>query len=294
MNIQIQNLKQNKILLDPEPDCICSIMLKAAKIAKKYTGTFNWARKNDKSLLTEADTEIENFFAKFCDHPEQNLYLIGEETVNKKGEDYIRAALREKCWIIDPIDGTAPFACNLPTWGISAAFAENSILKEGAIYLPEIGEIYVSYKGKNLFAENVKPENKKIRLKKLSTEVANFANGAVVSISQDIAKNGKIRISNPVQAVCCTVFSAAGLLRARYAAYVGSMKLWDIAGALPMLLNANFAAKNLYGENITATIDEKVCKISSSHKSSRWRFDKNLIICRNENIYKILRKAFTS
>ncbi|HRR06736.1 MAG TPA: inositol monophosphatase family protein, partial [Victivallales bacterium] len=169
----LSNLKNKKLLASYDYEMLCSLMFKAAKIANKTFSKFKWKRKRDKSLLTKADTEIELLFAKFCDHPDKGMFLIGEETIDSKGQEYVFSALKGKTWIIDPIDGTAPFACNLPTWGISIAYAERGKIIEGAIFLPSIGEFYISFKGKNYYAEGVNLNDHILNFKELTTKNAN-------------------------------------------------------------------------------------------------------------------------
>ncbi|HPN84387.1 MAG TPA: inositol monophosphatase family protein, partial [Victivallales bacterium] len=196
-----------------DPARVCALMIESARIAKGMFSSFKWSRKEDSSLVTKADIAIEKLFSKYCDCPEENVFFIGEETVDSKSEEYIKNAMSGVAWIIDPIDGTAPFACNIPTWGISVAFAVDGIIKDGAIYLPSAGEIYISYEGESYFSDKILGSTRYINLSKIPPPSANIASGALISISQDVAKKGRMEIENPVQAVCCSVFSAAGLLR---------------------------------------------------------------------------------
>lgn len=272
-----------------DPGRVSSLLLRSAKIAERVFHTFKWERKGDTSLVTEADLEIERLFAKVCDRPEHGVRLIGEEGIDKKGEDYVRAALAGRCWIIDPIDGTAPFACNLPTWGISIAFADGGVIKNGAIFLPSTGELYISHRGRTYFSDNVRSGDKSVELRPLRRPAANFARGALVSISQDMAKRGRLDLDNPVQAVCCTVFSVSGLLRGRYAAYVGSMKLWDLAGAIPLLMNAGFSIRSVDGRRIGAEIEPDSCNVYDPDPAMRWRYAKNMVIAAEENAFKALK-----
>jgi len=91
-----------------------------AEIALKYFG-FETERtwKSDNTPLTQADTEINSFVIQkinsiFSDHS-----ILGEEESNiKPGSKYI--------WVCDPIDGTMPYSCGLPTLTFSLALVDQT------------------------------------------------------------------------------------------------------------------------------------------------------------------------
>ncbi len=123
---------------------IIDLLIQSRKTALEYYDSPDMELKKDKSIVTVADKAIESLLAVHFDKPENGSYLIGEETVFQKNEEYIRNALNETTWIVDPIDGTAPYSHHIPTWGISIAFMKNGIIEEGAIFLPPTGEIFIS------------------------------------------------------------------------------------------------------------------------------------------------------
>ena len=47
-------------------------------------------------------------------------------------------------WVVDPIDGTAPYANHLPTWGISIGLMKNGAFTDGAVFLPRTAELYIT------------------------------------------------------------------------------------------------------------------------------------------------------
>ena len=100
-------------------DGIISLLLEAGEVATRLRRNIGWEFKADRSLVTAADKEIEDLFTARLENPDAGTYLIGEETVAEKGEDYLREALREEAYIVDPIDGTVPYVFQLPNWGIS-------------------------------------------------------------------------------------------------------------------------------------------------------------------------------
>jgi fructose-1,6-bisphosphatase/inositol monophosphatase family enzyme len=66
--------------------------------------------KADLSVVTNADLSAERAFRRRVQMDFPEMGIIGEEF----GASLPHAAYQ---WIIDPVDGTADFACGLPTWG---------------------------------------------------------------------------------------------------------------------------------------------------------------------------------
>lgn len=71
---------------------------------------FEVSRKADASLVTTADVETERRFRKNIQERFPEMGVLGEEL----GDSNETADFR---WVIDPIDGTAEFARNLPVYG---------------------------------------------------------------------------------------------------------------------------------------------------------------------------------
>ena len=90
-------------------------------------------RKADKSVVTSADRAAELAFrnAVAAQHPEHGV--LGEEFPPTNPD----AALR---WVIDPIDGTAEFARQMPYWGVIIGLYMGDDPLLGVIDHPDLGE----------------------------------------------------------------------------------------------------------------------------------------------------------
>lgn len=266
---------------------ICGLLLESGQIALNHYEKGAWEFKSDRSLITAADGEIEKLLAESFDRPDESSYLIGEETVGKKGEGYISSALRETSWIVDPIDGTAPYAHHIPTWGVSIGFMRKSLLEEGAVFLPATGEMFITDGEDVLFARTEKVKNRfKISgFSRLEVKKLPFSDGGLISVSQTMAKRGLLDLRNPVQAVCCTVMSGVYLVMGRYLAYIGHVNLWDIAGILPIVCKCGFKGRLLSGEEITLKVDSKLYYLSEKD-SARWRLKDQMILAPNAGIIR--------
>lgn len=257
---------------------IVSLLFRAGAIARECRADLRRELKRDRTLVTRADREIEALFVRELERPEAGTYLIGEETVETRGEAYLEAALREECYVVDPIDGTIPYAYGLPFWGISIGRMEASILTDGAVYLPEAGDVFAS-EGERVqrgiqsaggwewtWLDGPRPEPEPLGL---------------LAVTQAVAKRGKVLLPNPVLVLGAAVVPMAGLLHGQFLAYLGSVKLWDVAGALPLLLRRGFSASVRTGDEIvrvTARVDERAYHLRPE-SPVRWKLRSDLLIC---------------
>jgi fructose-1,6-bisphosphatase/inositol monophosphatase family enzyme len=272
-------------------DKIVNLLLEAGRLAQRFKGAMRYELKADRSIVTDADREIEGLFSRELERPDAGTFLIGEETVAAKGEEYIQRAFEGETFVVDPIDGTAPYAHLLPCWGISIGRMERGVLTDGAIYLPDMGEIVTSdgqdvLEGKlagggwewRAFGERQRPAE---------------AYG-LFSITQGVAKRGKVWLPNPVLVLGAAVLPLVGLLQARFLAYLGTVKLWDVAGALPLLLRKGFSATVLPGGQrraVTERVEEATYCLSADSKT-RWALRTDLLVCHPEDEAR-LRSSFT-
>jgi myo-inositol-1(or 4)-monophosphatase len=198
--------------------------------------------KADDSIVTLADRSIEAFLTERLEHPDQGSFVLGEETIATKSEAYLARAFRETAWVIDPIDGTAPFSNNLPTWGVSIGFMQAGVLKEGAVFLPALGELYYTDGGRT-WRERLGTEpdawesrlGHPIALQPPSS--AEIPRGSMISLSQALARWGSYRLPFYVQVTGSSVFNMTKLAAGSFGAVVTRFKIWDFAACLPMLAN---------------------------------------------------------
>ena len=254
--------------------------MESARIAINHYEKPFASLKTDMSIVTRADHEIEEYLGSLFDRPHEGSFLIGEETIHKKPESYIREAFEHTAWIVDPIDGTAAYAHHIPTWGISIGMMVKGVLKHGAIYLPVTGELFISgSNGKVLYGRDIFPfsEYETIQYEPIWREGAKPDKSGMLAVTQSVAKGSGINVINPVQALGCAVLPLAYLLLDRYMAYVGTLKLWDIAGALPMLSTSGFHIQLKNGTPVTCAVNDALYHLDADN-AERWKI-KDLLIC---------------
>lgn len=241
---------------------ILSLFWEAAQLGLKIKNDPHTVLKEDMTPVTLADKTIEDFLAK--ELLDEETFLIGEETFETKGREYLDKALCGKCWIIDPVDGTANFAASYDTWGISIGFAEKGVIRQGGVYLPEKGELMLTDGDKVLYAncrEAATLQDLKNALKEMESPRKPFTGSSMVALSQVVAKNGCIQIHNPVLATGSFVYSAVCLAVGRDGGLITNAKLWDVAGIMPCY--ARLGIKGGFLGNMKKDVTD--CRIDPSY-----------------------------
>jgi len=217
-------------------------MLESGRLSLSYFDHPAMEFKADHSIVTAADRRVEAFWTERLNQPNEGSFLLGEETIAQQTEDFLEQAFRETAWIIDPIDGTAPFANGLPTWGVSLGLMQKGVLKEGIVLLPVLGELYYTKDGftfREKLGSNPEEWTKNlgnpVRLEQ--PEFKFLPPGSMISISQQLARQGRYRLPYYVQATGSAVFGMVRLAAGSYGALVTRFKLWDFAACVPMLAN---------------------------------------------------------
>lgn len=277
--------------LEWKPAHLTRILFEAADIAYAHFRTQQWNVKADHSLVTAADTEIERLLATKFDDPGGGSYLLGEETVDKRDETYLRAARRSTTWIVDPIDGTAPFANGLTSWGLSIGLARRGRIVDGAIYMPVRGELFITDGPEVLADTNVRhsagPGSVTLRPLPMCND-GELREGGMIAVSQVLTKTRGITCRNPVQASGCAVQALTYLLLGRYQGIVSHMKLWDLAGGLPMLYRHGFEGCLVNGTIIDDRLTNDIYVLEPEDTFPRWSLRGGCVFTRRSQTQTLL------
>ena len=100
------------------------------------TDEFEVRAKDDHGdLITNFDTEIEQYIIKRINEEYPGFDIVSEEFNSKK-------ELTDNCFTIDPIDGTINFAHHIPLWAIQVACVKEGKTCAAVIYIPKLNEMY--------------------------------------------------------------------------------------------------------------------------------------------------------
>jgi myo-inositol-1(or 4)-monophosphatase len=118
--------------------------------------------KSSIDMVTEADKASESLIIKAIRQAFPGDDIMTEESQNQRTSSKRR-------WIIDPLDGTTNYAHNFPVWCVSIAFEEKDQVMAGAIYNPNLNELFTAVKGKGAYLNGklIKVSSEKNLLKSL-------------------------------------------------------------------------------------------------------------------------------
>jgi fructose-1,6-bisphosphatase/inositol monophosphatase family enzyme len=112
----------------------------------------------------------------------------------------------------------------------------------------------------------------------------------MIAVTQELAKRGTIDVPNPVQALGCAVVPMTYLLLGRFLAYVGKVKLWDIAGTLPLLLRAGFVVQTIDGRPMDDRVSDEFYELDPAAPRA-FSLRKRMVCAGSPGVIDFLRTA---
>ncbi|MDD4817985.1 MAG: hypothetical protein PHI85_08465 [Victivallaceae bacterium] len=250
-------------------DCekIIDLCRRSAQIALRYYNAPPIELKSDKSVVTAADREVEELLT--AELTADGSYFIGEETVGGRGEHYVAEALTAaRCWVVDPIDGTAPYSCMLPAWGHSIALMEHGKITEGAIYLPVQDELFITDGDAVRHVTGLGTATPKSS--RFVFPPAAVTTAKPVAVPQCLVKSGTIGFDNVALSLCGCVGAAYFVMTGKFLGYLAVVKLWDIAAVGAIYLRGGYTGVNESGRNFTLDVNNATYDLNAS-SPDRWR-----------------------
>lgn len=200
-------------------------------------------RKADTSIVTEADTAVENVLIEAITKRFPGDAIIAEESTGRvRGADPSAA---ERFWIIDPIDGTRSFARCMPCFACSVAVSDRKHPIAGAVVEAGTGAAYSAAAGGGAWRDDLRvrvsdgafgdllvgvPSRNRIELPQSVTQWVN-----------------KYVVRNYGSAALHLSMTAAGIMDA---ALVMECCIWDVAAAGLAVLEAGGVLTDLQGRPV--------------------------------------------
>jgi myo-inositol-1(or 4)-monophosphatase len=119
----------------------------AGAVHLKYlSSTIAYQIKTDpRDVLTQADLEAQEAAKAVLRQAFPDETLVGEE--DALPADAISNAMREGCWLIDPLDGTQSYVHSFPAFTAGIAYVQDDAPVAGAIYHAVAGEMFSAARG---------------------------------------------------------------------------------------------------------------------------------------------------
>ncbi|MFL3008025.1 MAG: 3'(2'),5'-bisphosphate nucleotidase CysQ [Candidatus Neomarinimicrobiota bacterium] len=130
------------------------ITIKAAKeagdvILKYYKSKYEIKDKSYHNPVTTADKEADETIKKILMTNFPDYGWLSEETV-----DSSERLLKEKVWVVDPLDGTKEFIEGIPNFVVSIGLVKDGNPILGILYNPVTKELFSASKGEGAFLNN--------------------------------------------------------------------------------------------------------------------------------------------
>ncbi len=267
---------------------ILDVCRESAKIALSFYHNPPMELKADNSVVTAADKAIEDYLTSALIE-NNDSFLIGEETIGKHDEEYVQAALTAKaCWIVDPIDGTAPYSCQFPAWGHTIALMEHGKITNGVLYLPVQDELIITdnqdvWLYHNLLSEN--PTREKFTPQQTGIDIRR-----PVAVAQRYAKGHAIEFENQVFCWSACVAACYYLLQGKLMSYLAVVKLWDIAGFIAIMERVGYVGVNEFGKQLGNLVNSENYKLDIDDPD-RWRLRGATALAANNEIANYILKS---
>lgn len=245
-----------------EAACLQSGEIQMAGLSKSRDISF----KGDINLVTDIDHACEKAIVHLIQGTFPDHDILAEEGSGKRKDS-------EYKWIIDPLDGTTNYAHSYPLFCTSIALEHKGKIIVGAVYEPNLGEMFLAEKGGGATLNG-----KKIKVSGVSTvSQALLVTGFAYNIRRT-KKNNLDHFRNflmRAQAVRRDGVAAANLCYVAAGRYDGFWELnlfpWDIAAGMLILQEAGGSLSNfsgnefdIYQKEILATnghIHQEMCQV---------------------------------
>lgn len=227
-------------------DFITLMLTSAASIASDYFGKTTASKKEDQSIVTEADVAIGNMVIEGIKKYFPSYNSIDEEKGSiDNSSDYT--------WVIDPIDGTSNFAAASPLYGCMMGLLYKDQPIAGGIMLPYFNQLLIAEKGKGAFCNREKvsvTKEKDLRNVLVSYGLdhhkndPDFTKREIPLVSQIIRSVRNLRSSN-------SAFDSAQVAMGVYGATLSrSSKIWDNTAQHIIIEEAGGVYTDFFGDPI--------------------------------------------
>ena len=248
----------------PQFNMMYRACMKASKTLIRDFGEIEKLQVSEKGpgdFVTASDKRVEKILIE--ELKKTDYSFLTEESGTIEGK------IKEKRWIIDPIDGTFNFLNGLPHFAISIAYEEKSEIVSGIIFDPIKNEMYFAEKGNGAFLNN-----SRIRVSNKS----DFKNACMVTGGPKFASEKRESILNEYKKISMEVrgsirktgsaaLDLAYIAAGRYDAYwQRELNYWDIAAGIILVKESGGFVESLNSGSFSEKKIDIIATNSKIHK----------------------------
>lgn len=230
---------QNK---SKELEVAIAAALEAGKILDKHQDTeIERGVKEDKSMVTLADSEAEEVIKRIISENFPEHSVIGEETDAIKGTG-------SYTWYVDPVDGSRNFAHKIPFFAVSIALLHDKEIIVGVVYNPSTNSLFYAEKGKGAYLNDKKISVSKADRDKCIVTVA-VGRGSSQLLRRNLLHDLPENVVSSVRDFGCTALDLAFVARGSTEADVKiGFKIYDAASGILLITEAGGVVTGINGE----------------------------------------------
>lgn len=234
----------------------------AGDIMLKYFNTVaaNPTQKSDRTLVTKADTEINDYVIEVLTRKTPTYSIWCEEQSSIiEGSDYT--------WVCDPVDGTMPFSKALPISTFSLALVDSSGQSVvGVAYDPFQDRLFEAVKGKGAFLNGSKISvSTKSDLDRAFIDDELWVNQEE-EVTFDDPRDAFGKVGATVTSMCSAVITGGLVAMGYYDAMIfGQGKPEDIAALAVIVTEAGGKVTDLFGNEQRYDTNIKGAIVSNGH-----------------------------
>ena len=189
-----------------------------------------YSLKGRQDYLTATDGAVEQFVREQIEQRFPGEAVLGEE-----GGGSVDGT---RLWIVDPIDGTANFARQIPHYCISLGLLVNGQLEAGAIFEPNQNELFIAQRGQGAWLNGQRMQVSTVSEVTAATVEVGWSTRIPVQTYLDMvgrAAHAGCSVRRSGSGALGLAYVAAGRTEAYAEAHINS---WDVAGGLLLITEA--------------------------------------------------------
>lgn len=232
---------------DERPGCMAReglaarLAVEGGRLALERLASASATWKPDGSMVTNVDLAVQDLIlgeiARRCPADA----ILGEE-----GQRHVGPARSRYLWVVDPIDGTSNYGRGLPGFAVSIGVLRDGLPFAGAVYDPLVGWLFTACAGRGAWLNQrlLVVADRPLSAASLVAIRAPFAGAMPPFVTDWMVRYRLRRYGSTALQLCYVAMGALDLVHDHRAS------LWDIAGAVPVMLEAGARISAEGGEDL--------------------------------------------
>lgn len=205
-------------------------------IRRAWSRPSNARHKGPIDLVTETDIEVQGFLQAELGKLLPEAKFLGEEDTGSESAN----PARDLCWIVDPVDGTTNFVHRFPMVSCSIGLWQDGKPLFGVVNAPMTGELFSGGPGMGAFCNGGEIHVSPVRQISHALLTTGFPYDIEAELPELMRRLGNaLPASQGLRRTGSAALDLCLVARGSFDAYFeNTIKPWDIAGGIPILLAA--------------------------------------------------------